>query len=480
MQLLYKSIWIVGLFAVLSPGCKKFVQVDAPPTQLVTSTVFDNSATATSALTGIYAQMANNGESYWMALNNGLLADEFMNYSTNNQNIQLYTDEMTAAISPNSRWSEIYNYIYQANAVIEGLQNNNNIDLAIQHQLTGEALFLRAFWLFYLTNMYGAIPLVTTTSYTTNATLLRSSQTAVYRQVIADLSQAQNMLNSNYVDGSDTTITTERTRPTKWAADALLSRVYLYTQKYDSAEIEATAVINNANLYSLCPNLNNVFLANSTEAIWQLQVPLPNSNVATPDGQYFILISAPSTGTYNSTTISAELLNTFEANDLRRTNWIDSFSSGGDTFYFPYKYKVYDTSAGSGPEYVMVLRLAEQFLIRAEAEAQLGNMADAANDLNTIRSRADLGASPTLTVSSSLQQADSAILHERQVELFTEWGHRWFDLVRMDSANIVMGSPGNVCQQKGGAWTSNSQLYPIPQSEITADPNLTQNLGYSN
>jgi hypothetical protein len=285
MQLLYKCIWIVGLFTILFIGCKKFVQVGAPPTQLVTSSVFENSATATSALTGIYTQMSNNGESYWMALNNGLLADEFMNYSTQQPNIQLYTDEMTAVVSPNSRWDPIYNYIYQANAIIGGLQNNGNIDLAIEQQLTGEALFIRAFWLFYLTNMYGAIPLVTTTSYTTNGTMSRSSQTEVYRQIITDLSQAQNMLNSNYVDGSDTTITTERTRPTRWSAAALLSRVYLYTQKYDSAEIEATAVINNTNLYSLCQNLNNVFLANSTEAIWQLQVPLPNSNVATYDGR---------------------------------------------------------------------------------------------------------------------------------------------------------------------------------------------------
>lgn len=477
MQLLYKCIWIVGLFAVPSTGCKKFVQVGAPPTQLVTSSVFDNSATATAALTGVYAQMANNGESYWMALNNGLLADEFMNYSTDNQNIQLYTDEMTALVSPNTRWYAIYNYIYQANAVIEGL-SNSGLNPAIQQQLTGEALFLRAFWLFCLTNMYGAIPLTTTTSYTTNATLSRSPQTAVYRQVIADLSQAQNMLNSNYVNVSDTTITTERTRPTKWAASALLARAYLFVKNYDSAEIEATAVINNTNLYSLCPNLNNVFLANSTEAIWQLQIPLPNSNVATPDGQGFILISAPSTGTTNSTAMSSEFLSAFEPGDNRLSNWIDSFSSGGGTFYFPYKYKVDNSSAASAPEYVMVLRLAEQFLIRAEAEAQLGDMADATNDLNTIRSRAGLGASPTLTASASLQQADSAILHERQVELFTEWGHRWFDLVRMDSANFVLGSPGNVSQQKGGAWSSNSELYPIPQSEITADPNLSQNTGY--
>jgi hypothetical protein len=477
MQLLYKCIWIVGLFAVLSTGCKKFVQIGPPPTQLVTSSVFDNSATATSALTGIYAQMANAGESYYIALNNGLLADEFMNYSTQQSNIQLYTDEMTAVVSPDSRWSPIYNYIYQANAVIEGM-SNSGLNPAIQQQLTGEALFLRAFWLFYLTNMYGAIPLTTTTSYTTNATLSRSPQTAVYQQIIADLSQAQTMLNSNYVDGSDTTITTQRTRPTRWAASALLARVYLYTQKYDSAEIEATAVINNASLYSLCPNLsgpNSPFLANSTEAIWQLQIPLPNPNVATPDGLYFILTSAPSTGQTNSTTMSSALLGAFEPGDNRLSNWIGNFSSGGDTFYFPYKYKVYNSSGASAPEYVMVLRFAEQFLIRAEAEANLGDSTDAITDLEAIRYRAGLTIPYNPMINGPLL---TAILHERQVELFTEWGHRWFDLIRTGNANSVLGSPGNVCQQKGGIWNSNSELYPIPQTERTADPNLSQNMGY--
>ena len=126
----------------------------------------------------------------------------------------------------------------------------------------------------------------------------------------------------------------------------------------------------------------------------------------------------------------------------------------------------------------MVLRLAEQYLIRAEAEANLGDMVDATKDLNAVRARAGLGPSPTLTASSSLQQADSAILHERQVELFTEWGHRWFDLIRTGTVNTVLGSPGNVCQAKGGVWSSTSELFPIPESQILDDPNLGQNPGY--
>lgn len=71
-----------------------------------------------------------------------------------------------------------------------------------------------------------------------------------------------------------------------------------------------------------------------------------------------------------------------------------------------------------------------------------------------------------------------AILHERQVELFSECGHRWFDLKRTGSINNVMGEPGGVCSSKGGTWNLNKALYPVPQSDLSNDPNLTQNPGY--
>ena len=465
--------FIVPIFSTIS--CKKFVQVNPPDTELVTTDVFNNMSTATSAVTAIYALMFNNAESWNTAQCQGLLADELTNYSTILGQRQLYINALEAVTSP-SDWANMYNYIYDANAVIEGLQNNGNIPQAVAQQLTGEAKFIRAFWHFYLTNEYGDVPLVTTTSYTVNISAKRTPQADVYAQIVQDLKDAEAELNTNYVDVTDTTFTTERTRPTKAAAEGLLARVYLYTKKYDSAKQQANMVIANP-LYSLCPitvdSPNSPFLANSTEAIWQLATTLP-TNIDTYDNQDFILLGAPGTQQTNSTAISPQLLNSFELGDKRRIYWIDSFQ----TYYFPYKYQTYTTTTSTLNEYTVVLRLAEVLLIRAEAEANLGDMADAATDLNTVRARANLGPSPTLTASSTLQQADSAILHERQVELFTEWGHRWFDLIRMDSANIVMGAPGNVCHQKGGIWNPDWQLYPIPKSEIIADPNLTQNPGY--
>jgi len=482
---LYHIRWVIllALLDVGTKGCKKFVQIGPPNTLLVTDNVFNNNSTATSALTSIYTQMFNNSESFNMAQDLGLLADELTNYSTQPLQLQFYTNAMNA-VNSSGEWGTAYNYIYQANAVISALQDNVNITPAVAQQLTGEALFVRAFWHFYLTTEYGDVPLVTTTLYTVNDQISRTPQVQVYAQIVQDLKNAQYLLNANYVDATDTAITTERTRPTKAAAEALLARAYLYTGKYDSAQAQATLVINNSNLYTLDSILsstnstyspNSPFLMNSSEAIWQLYTPQPADD-NTNDAQYFILAGAPSTGGSNSTTISPQLLNSFEAGDLRRSNWVDSVIESGVSYYFPYKYQANNTT--NLTEYTMVLRLAEQYLIRAEAEANLGDMVDAARDLNTIRARAGLGLSPTLTASCSLQQADSAILHERQVELFTEWGHRWFDLIRTGTINNVLGSPGNICQVKGGVWNPTSELFPIPQSEILNDPNLSQNPGY--
>jgi starch-binding outer membrane protein, SusD/RagB family len=469
------TIYLLALSAI---GCKKFVQIGPPNTQLVTTSVFSNNGTATAALTAIYTQMYSNEESWAIAQNQGLLSDELTSYSTDVSQEQLYTNSLTA-ISGLGDWTNAYSYIYQANAVIAALQGNKNITPIVGQELAGEAKFIRAFWHFYLTNEYGDVPLVTTTDYTKNKSIYRTPQAQVYQQIVADLLDAENLLNTNYVDETDTTSTKERVRPNKATAQAFLARVYLYTEKFDSAETQATTVINNTGLYRLCTSLsgsNSVFLANSSEAIWQLSTPLP-ANYNTADGEFFILSGAPSTGTGNSISVSSQLLNSFESGDQRKQDWLGVYTGTGSPvvqYYFPYKYQSYNTSSPI-TEYTMVLRLAEQFLIRAEARAQQGDLAGATADLNAIRVRAGL---PLYSGGTDQASLLSAILHERQVELFTEWGQRWFDLKRLRAIDSVMGSPGGVCQSKGGVWNSNSALYPIPETEILNDPNLGQNQGY--
>jgi hypothetical protein len=88
-----------------------------------------------------------------------------------------------------------------------------------------------------------------------------------------------------------------------------------------------------------------------------------------------------------------------------------------------------------------------------------------------IRARAGL---PNTTASDQ-NSLLTAILQERRVELFTEWGHRWLDLKRTNLIDQVMSS---AAIQKGGTWNSNKALFPIPKSEILLDPQLEQNPGF--
>jgi hypothetical protein len=143
------------------------------------------------------------------------------------------------------------------------------------------------------------------------------------------------------------------------------------------------------------------------------------------------------------------------------------------TYYYAYKYKANTAFGSSAPvtEWPIELRLAEQYLIRAEARAQQNNLDGAKSDLNVIRSRASLAA----TTASTQTDVLAAVAHERQVELFTEWGHRWFDLKRAGKIDAVMGVETS---KKGGTWAAYKALVPIPASEILIDHNLTQNPGY--
>jgi starch-binding outer membrane protein, SusD/RagB family len=464
------------LLIFFQTSCKKLVEVDTPPTSEAGATVFNNDASASSVLTGIYTSMSlssfPSGGITSMSLFPGLSADElsvFGNYNPTYTNY--YTNALTNSNTGGSDfWTNIYQTIFIVNSAIQGLSGSTSLTPAVKQQLLGEAYFMRSFCYFYLVNLYDEVPLVVGTDYTVNYILARTSKAQVWSQIVSDLKNAQSQLSPNYLDATLLNTTTERVRPTLWAAYALLSRTYLYQQKWDSAITQATEVINNGSLYSL-DTLNGVFLANSNEAVWQLQPVIAGEN--TQDALLFIL---PASGPSFAFPVYLDtiLVNAFEQGDQRKQDWIDSANVGGTIYYYANKYKI-NVSGSPVSEYEMVLRLGEQYLIRAEAEAEMNNLTQAVSDLNLIRIRASL---PPISNTISQTELLRAIYHERQVELFTEWGHRWLDLKRTNSIDSVMGSPGNVCKKKGGEWNSYQQLYPIPLSELQRDPNLTQNIGY--
>jgi hypothetical protein len=290
----------------------------------------------------------------------------------------------------------------------------------------------------------------------------------VYKQIILDLKDAQALLNINYIDASFTNIVEERVAPNKWAATALLARIYLYMGDNLNAEIEATSVIENNNLYDIVP-LNDVFLRNSREAIWQLQSV--DDFVGNTSDAWLFILPAEGPNTYqNQVYLSQNVIDKFELGDNRRKYWVDSIIIGDRIYYYPFKYKNIQTFS-SPTEYTVVLRLAEQYLIRAEARAKQSNIDGALNDLDILRKRAGLNA---ITPVSSFDVLN-AIIDERQVELFTEWGHRWLDLKRLGRADEVLKPI------KLNNWQSTDQLYPIPQNDINRNPSLRghQNPGYN-
>jgi hypothetical protein len=443
------------------PSCTKFVEVDPPTTQLVSQNVFTSDATAVSTVVGTYSKMISSqgfasGWASSVTLLSGLSADELINYSTDPNTAAFYKNELTPtnSVCGGFLWNECYNLIYTSNAILSGLSGSTGISDSIRKELEGEVRFLRAFCNFYLVNLFGSIPLINTTDYRKNSIASRTPVPVIYDSIVSDLQNAQALLPNDYANSNG-----ERVRPNKWAATAMLARVYLYLQDWTHAEEESSAVIGNADLFALLPDLNGVFLKNSQEAIWQLMPVIPERN--TNEGYMFILTDYPQTAS-----LSQSLIDSFEVGDNRRNDWVDSVIVSGQTFYYPFKYKI---QTGSDPEeYSMVLRLAEQYLIRAEARAHLNDITGSISDLNAIRFRAGL----TGTTANDQVGILSAVQHERQIELNSEWGHRWLDLKRTGQADQVLG------HLKGAVWQSTDTLYPIPKTDITADPNLTQNPGY--
>jgi len=464
----YISVIIVITVSFLS-SCKKLIEVDLPIDKNTNKTAFANTSTAVAVMNSVYSPIGANtpyvGEN-GIAIRSALMADELGTIipQTDLEYLNNYTGKEGWNI-----WIISYkDAIYRINSILENVSESSTLPDRTKQILTGEAKFSRAWIYFYLTNLYGDVPLVLTTDFEVNASIGRSPQDMIYRQIEQDLIDAQELLVDEYLDKDLVSATIERIRPNKAAATALLSRVYLYREKWQEAEIEATKVINNSS-FELLPDLDQVFLKNSMESIWQLQPNILNGDSKnTPDGRFLI-------NTYGGNPFyfpSVQLLKAFEPDDQRRNKWISTSPSGSLIIY---KYKQ-GWATTDQQEYTTVLRLAEQYLIRAEARAQqnkLTGLNSAETDLNAIRTRAGL-TNTTATTQNALLEA---IAKERQVELFLEWGDRWFNLKRLGKINDVMSI---VTPEKGGTWLPYKALAPIPYSEFNYNPALRghQNPGY--
>jgi hypothetical protein len=477
-------LFIISLFM----SCTKLVEVNAPVTSVNAENVYTNDATATAVLTGIYSLMSQGTGGFTglngLSLRCGLSADEFTLFSnvTTPRLLAYYQNNLAAITGFGTEfWASWYTSIYYCNSALEGLARSQSISKDVKKQLNGEAKFMRAFFYYYLVNVYGDVPIVLSTDYTVNSLVSKKTKDLVLQQIIADLRDAEELLSEQFLDGSLQPYVgmSERLRPSKWAAKALLARVYLYKKDYANAEIKSSEIINEPQ-FSLS-NLDDVFLnagLGSREAIWQLQ-PV-NAGWNTEEARVFV-INGPR-GNSRPVQLSKSLLDAFEVGDARRSNWVRDTVINGATIKYVFKYK---NAKLDDPvtEYLMVFRLAEQYLIRSEARVFQGNLQGGVQDINTLRSRAR--AEPTVSVPDPLPALNAAVLTqpdilnkimlERRIELFSEWGNRWFDMKRMGTIDAVMAIATPI---KGGSWESFKQLYPLPSSEMERNKNMVQNNGY--
>jgi hypothetical protein len=439
-------------------SCGNFLENELPETEVTEPQIYATNENAKAAVRGIYMEMASsntftNGS---IALLTGMSSDE-LDMSPNTydgfQTNRLQPDENNLLVNI---WIPAYRYVYMTNAVLHGLEHSSGVTNDVRQQLEGEALFIRAFCHFYLTNLFGPVPYITSTDSKKNAKVFRENSDLVFENITADLLSAKKKLTEDY-----SLFQGARIQATKWAASALLARVYLFRNDWTNSEAEASNVIEQSGLFELNDDISQVFLSNSKEAIWQLLTVIPGAG--TMDALTFL-----PRGTQPVVCLTEELVSDLEANDKRHL-WIDSIVLGQEIFRHPAKYRDLFGQSEQHTE----LRLAEIYLIRAEARARRGKLNEAINDLDTIRKRAGVPLYSESEIAFKDDEIVNLVIDERRLELFTEGGHRWFDLVRTEMASTVLKE----LSEKD--WQDTDKLYPVPQSEINNNKNLLpQNKGY--
>ncbi len=434
-------------------GCESFLDLKPTNALLADNAVYD-AKTSRALINAAYTDLKNyaNGSAIILGV---IPADNILFGGSQSQNIELDANAFTVTNSAIvAAYRANYTLINVANWAIAEIPKVTDDAFAPgeQNKLVGEAHFVRAYAYFNLARSWGGVQLQLqpTTDLATLGNIKRSSQEQTYEQVLADLQKAEQLLPA---DDAHT-----RNRVQRAVVRALRAKVLLYTQQFDGAEEEATAVIENSK-YALVEPYSTFFQPPflSRESVFEVSATTNNTGVSaspwlpasgTPRGSY----------EYRPTNEIITLLTDPEIGGDRHALLA---SRGTDTYVNLY----HTTSPNINSSYV--LRLADLYLIRAEARARKVNpdITGAIADLNAIRSRANVARYPDGPVSPIV--LTRAIWEERRVEFAFE-ADRWYDLVRTEQAENVLGVNANF-------W-----LFPIPQADVLADPDLQDdnNPGY--
>lgn len=408
-----------------------------------------DSSSAYNALTGVYDGLQNSdyygGDGFaaasFLSGGDGLWVGTLNYY--NNFTQHTYSSDNTLLYRI---WSAIYAVVNRSNNVIAKVPTLSDQKLSATSKNTyiGEAYVIRALAFFDLARLWGNIPLVESPVSDVSDVngIKQTSQKEVYAKVAADLENAVTLLPN----------TVSRNRITRNTVYAFLARVYLYQENWEKAEQYASLVIGKSS-YGLATWATILGGTNTSESIFELSFSSADQSAhyGTWSSVNYRNQLCPNKGLYT-------LLHTDSIGGLRSALVTDNSTSAVSNYYVQ---NLYWRTDGSNPTYVF--RLAEQYLIRAEARARKSSpdLTGAYADLNAVRTRAGL----TARIPSSQNFLLGDILQERRVEFALE-PQRWFDLIRYGKTTDI------------GVSDANKLVFPIPYNDLGADADLTQNPGY--
>lgn len=445
MNSIYKYRIPFLLLLIPFASCKKFL-TETPNNALPTASAIVDAGTARAAIIGTYDAVQGYYAANYPTL--GVMpADNVVFNGTLSQYLQLDQNAIpTDNVTTVAAYQGIYKAINSANSVIAYVPAVTDplLTAAEKNKILGEAYFVRALGFFDLARGWGGVQLQLkpTTDLSVLKGIRRSTLDQTYDQVLADLIQAEQLLPED---------ATTRNRAQKSTARALRARLHLYRKQWADADAFATQVINNTK-YALVTPYKAFFTAPflTTESVFELTFSANDKN-----SYWNLWYPSSSGGQYTlkpSPSVIAKLNNPAVGGSR------NALIAGSGASVYGVLYNT--VSSSTDPSYV--IRIAELYLIRAEARAQQNNITGALADLNKIRSRAGV---PAFTVESK-SDVLQAIEDENSVEFAFE-AHRWFDLTRTERAGTVLG-----------LTNKNYWLFPIPYADVLSDPDVEQNPGY--
>jgi len=444
----YRYYILTLLLSMMSMSCEDLL--NPQPVNLITDEqVITDLSSARVVLTSAYRDLANLGAPKIIA--GDMTADNLIHNGTFTQYREISSKDMSASNgSATSLWGVIYSMSYVVSFIYEELPKID-IPEADYDEITAAASFLRAYAYFVGAYTYGGIPIVTTTNVEENRAIPRATLEETLDFIESELLYALDKLPEESFNTGEAT---------NGAVKALLARYYLYRGNWSQAEDYATDVIegNGTKRYTLEENFTDAISDFSTESILEI-VYSANDNPGT----------STNFSINNLFVGRREIIPSIEMvlalqNDGGDRNVVIEFDGtnarGADNGWTIVRYGPFDN--------IQIFRLAEMYLIRAEARAQQDNINGASSDINVLRQRADV----PLIQGTSKNQMLLAVENERRLELCFE-GHRWYDLVRTGRALAVM-------EEFTSNWTEKDELWPIPLREINNNPSLSdaQNPGY--